>query len=200
VSTVTEQFQPSATPNGYDFRGNKTEDFVPADQAVPVAGEVLDAPVTPAADPAPREVHVVASEAEGYKAPGGLTRSEIRNRIRKVRPYSSVEVVVPEWDVVVEVRSLSLGARNDIAMAMVERDGVKPDRKNFYPNVIIACTYDSEGEKVWGDEDLAWVNSLDAHILDKIAEPAMKINGFTDDKAEEEAGKSSETATSESAS
>lgn len=192
---MTDSFEPSATPDGYDARGNKTDAFV-------AEGSVAAPAVTPseALSPAPVQVHQVASELDGYRAPRGLTRDEIRDRIRKVRPYSSVTVDVPEWDITVEVRSMSLGARNDMALVMTGADGAS-DMKQFYPMVIATCTYDAEGEQVWGEEDIAWLNSLDAAILDKIAEPAMKLNGFTDkDKVEEEAGKSSATETSGSAS
>lgn len=200
---MTEQFQESADPNGYDARGNKTDAFVPV-STEDFAPAVSVPAVTPseALAPAPAQVHPVSAESDGYRAPRGLTREEIRSRIRKVRPYSSVQVVIEEWDIEVEVRSMSLGDRNDMALLMVNADG-QNDMKQFYPLVIATCTYDGEGEKVWGEEDIAWLNSLDAHILDKIAKPAMELNGFGEEASkvvEDAAGKSSETATSESVS
>lgn len=156
-----------------------------------------DAPVEPR-----HGAYPVASESEGYRAPGGLLRDEIRQRIRKARPYSSRTVDVPEWDITVEVRSMSLGDRNDMALHMVTADG-KDNPRQFYPMVIATCTYDADGLKVFGPEDLPWLNTLDAHILDRIAKPAMELNGFGEDakeKVEEEAGKSSETQTSDTAS
>lgn len=148
------------------------------------------------------QVHPVASEAEGFKAPRGIVRDDIRARIRKVRPYTSVTVDIPEWDVTVEVRSMTLGDRNDMSIKMIEMGAAgNDDRRSFYPMVIATCTFDANGDKVWDETDIAWLNSLDAAVLDKIAKPAMELNGFGDEKkVEEEAGKSSGTETSESAS
>jgi hypothetical protein len=222
VSTVAESFVPSETADGFDHRGNKTEAYVPAREDGPqyvehisgitpegqaladrhraelVAEGVIHEPAVSPSErpvPAPADVHPVASESDGYRAPGGLLRDEIRSRIRKVRPYSKVDVDIPEWDITVEVRSMSLGDRNDIA-ALMATDGGESDTKKFYPGVIIACTYDANGDKVFTDDDIAWVTSLDAHILDKIAIPAMKLNGFVEEKVDEAAGKSDGTETS----
>lgn len=183
-------FIPSETPDGYDLRGNQTDAFVPEGSEPKHAAE---------AEP---QVHPVASEADGYKAPRGITRNDIRERIRRVRPYSSISVDIPEWDITVEVRSMSLGDRNDMSLHMVDAGGENEDtRRQFFPLVIATCTFDSEGQKVWDETDIAWLNTLDAAILDKIAVPAMELNGFGNQKkVEDEAGKSSATETSGSAS
>lgn len=190
-------FTPSETPDGYDFRGNRTENFVPEGTDVPA--EVL-APL-----PEPTAVLTdtvsVASETGGYKGAGGTLRDDIRSRIKRVKPYSSVEVSIPEWDVTVEVRSLSLGDRDEMAILMVGEDGQNQDRSKFYPSIIMATTHDANGDKVFTPADLPWLRSLDAHLLDRIAKAAMELNGFTEKSGvEEAAGKSSETTTSESGS
>jgi hypothetical protein len=191
---VSDTFVPSETPDGYDFRGNRTENFVPEGTVPPEVEAPLPTPVS--------QVTVVAGESDGFKGTRGVTRDDIRARIRKVRPYSSVSVDIPEWDITVEVRSMSLGDRNDMSLHMVDMGGADGDnRKQFYPMVIATCTFDANGEKVWDESDLAWLNSLDANILDRIAKPAMELNGFDGEKAvEEAAGKSSGTETSASAS
>lgn len=202
VSPVNE-FVPSATPDGYDHRGERTEAFAPE----PVEGRVLEPAVTPSETPPPAaQVHAVASETAGYRAPGGLLRDEIRSRISKARPYSCVTVDVPEWDISVEVRSMTLGRRDELGaiMATDEADpetGRKTDLKKFYPALIIATAHDAEGNPVFTETDIEWLRSLDAHVLDKLAKPALELNGFGDEKkVDEEAGKSSGTGTSESAS
>jgi hypothetical protein len=163
--------------------------------------------ITPSAVPAePKHgAYPVSPGLEGYRGPGGLLRDEIRQRIRAAKPYSSVTVEVPEWDITVEVRSMTLGDRNDMAAHMVTKDGDgKPDPRQFYGLVLMTCTFDAQGQKVFGPEDIPWLNNLDAHILDKIAKPAMELNGFGEDekaaekRIEEEAGKSSATPTGES--
>lgn len=188
-------------PEAYDFRGNFQGNQ-------PLEGTVIDAPVTPSGAPAKADpqVHPVSSETDGYRAPGGLLRAEIRSRISKARPYSSQTVDIPEWDISVEIRSMSLGRRDELAaiMATDEVDpetGRKQDLKKFYPALIIATAFDAEGEQIFGETDIEWLRSLDAHVLDKLANPALELNGLGDEKkVENEAGKSSGTETSGSAS
>lgn len=186
-----------------------TDSFIPGYDAVPEPEH--RASVAPFAEPEPLgavnpdpQVFPVASEADGYKAPRAITRDAIRERIRKVRPYTSVTVDVEEWDVTVEVRSMTLGDRNEMGVQMAKSGDDGDDSfRNFYPMVLIACAFDLEGNHIFTHEDLAWINSLDANIVDKIAKPAMDLNGFgkeAEKVVEEAAGKSSETETSESSS
>lgn len=180
VSIVTE-FVEGATPNSYDAAGAPTADFQPA------GGTGGHAP----------QVVPVASETAGYKAENGAIRESIRDRIAKARPYTKETVEVEEWDVAIEVRSISLGLRNEMMLSVIDEDTKQADIRKLYPEMIIACSYDPQtGEKVFAADDAAFLNGLDAGILDKIAKPALKLSGMNDDSKDKEAGKSSETATS----
>lgn len=166
---MSEEFYEGTTPDAYDPRGNRNE-----------------------------QVNPVPSETEGFKAPGGSLRDSIRAKINAVRPYKSKEVHVPEWDIDVEVRSLSLGARNEMMMSLMPEGSTKPDVKRMYPAIIVAATYTLDGEKVFTSEDEGWLNSLDSGTTDLIAKPAMELSGLSDDKVvEKEAGKSDSTGASE---
>lgn len=180
VSTVTE-FAEGATPNSYDSAGAPTADFQPA-----VGTETH----TPQAVPA-------KSETAGYRAEGGGIRASIRDLIQKARPYSKELVEVPEWGVTIEVRSISLGLRNEMMLSVIDEETKQADIRKLYPEMIIACSYDPEtGDKVFAADDAAFLNGLDAGILDKIAKPALSLSGMSDDAKDKEAGKSSETETS----
>lgn len=149
-------------------------------------------PVDPAQRVAP------PAETEGYKAPGGVVRRSIRDRIAAVAPYTSRLVTVEEWDgVQVEVRSLSLGERNAmLAKAAEGEDGGNTDISTIYPEMVMRCTFDPEtGEKVFNEEDEAFINSRPANLVDKLAMPAMELSGMKDsEKAVDDAAKkSSET-------
>lgn len=180
VSTVTE-FAEGATPNSYDAAGARTEAFQPAGGTEPHSPQVVP----------------VAGETGGYKAEGGGVRESIRDRIQKARPYTKELVEVAEWDVAIEVRSISLGLRNEMMLSVIDEDTKQADIRKLYPEMIIACSYDPEtGDKVFASDDAAFLNGLDAGILDKIAKPALKLSGMNDDSKDKEAGKSSETETS----
>lgn len=146
----------------------------------------------------PQQASPVA-ETGGFKAPGGGLRPSIRDRIAAVAPYTSRMVTVAEWDnVIVEIRSLSLGERNAmLAKAAEGEDGGNTDISTIYPEMVMRCTFDPEtGEKVFNsDEDEAFINSRPANLVDKLAMPAMELSGMKDsEKAVDDAAKkSSET-------
>lgn len=153
----------------------------------------MAAPVAPAA-PAP-QVSAVASETDGYKGAQGAVRGSIRDRIAKRRPYSSE--IVDAFDEKIEVRSISLGLRNEMLASVIDEETKEADVKKLYPELIIRTCFDPEtGERVFSDDDLAFINGLDAGDSDKLAKPALRLSGMSDDVKDEEAGKSSETAPS----
>ncbi|WIC89087.1 tail assembly chaperone [Arthrobacter phage Ottawa] len=173
MSTVTEQFIEGATADSYAADGSKTAEFSPV-----------------GAEP-------IAAETEGYKAPGGGLRESIRDRIAKRRPYASREVFVPAWEETIEVRSISLGLRNEMLTSVMDEETKEADIKKLYPELIIRTSYDPQtGERVFSNDDLAFINGLDAGSADLLAKPALELSGMTDDAKDKEAGKSSETETS----
>ena len=178
---MTEQFVEGATPNSYDAAGAPTAAFQPA------TGTEGHAP----------QVVPVESETAGYKGEGGAIRTSIRDRIRAARPYTKELVEVEEWEATIEVRSISLGLRNEMMLSVIDPDTKQADVRKLYPEMIIACSYDPEtGEKVFADDDAAFLNGLDAGVLDKIAKPAMELSGMNEKSKDAAAGKSSETETS----
>lgn len=177
---MTQQFIEGATPDSYATDGSQTAQFVP----------------TGTETPAP-QVEALDGEAGGFKAPGGGVRKSIRDRIAAVRPYASEEVFIPAWDETIEVRSISLGLRNEMLQSVMDEETKEADIKKLYPELIIRTAFDPEtGERVFADDDLAFINGLDAGSADLLAKPALKLSGMTDDAKEKEAGKSSETETS----
>lgn len=137
------------------------------------------------------------SETGGYKAPGGEVRRSIRDRIAAIAPYTKKLVTVEAWDnVVVEVRSLSLGERNQMLQKAAEDEGAGADISTIYPEMVMRCTYDPDtGEKVFNDDDEAFINSRPANLVDELAIPALELSGMKDSNqaVDDAAKKSSET-------
>lgn len=186
---MSDQFIPGNHPNAYtesgDFLGNVPEDDDPTQE---VSGLDLGASTPP-----PAQVTSPAGETDGYKAPGGSLRLSIRDRIAAVAPYSSKLVPVEEWGIEAEIRSLSLGERNEMLNKAAGDDG-DADIRSIYPEMVVRCTFDPEtGERVFGDDDIAFINSRPANLVDKLAVPAMELSGMADDAVEDEAKKSSKT-------
>jgi hypothetical protein len=150
---------------------------------------------------APAQVAPVAGETEGYRAPGGTVRPSMRDRIAARRPYSTELKYVKSWDETVEVRSISLGVRNEMMERVMDPETKEADVKLLIPELLIRCAHDPEtGERIFADDDLAFLNGQDSGAADEVAEVAMRLSGMTDGDKDKEAGKSSETETSVSAS
>lgn len=155
----------------------------------------LDVPAEAPA-PAPQVVEP-AGQTGGYLAPGGEVRPSIRDRIAKTAPYTYKLVSVEEWDnVIVEIRSLNLGERNAMLSKIHEAGGEGADITTIYPEMVLRCSFDpASGDKVFTDDDLAFINSRPANLVDKLAIPAMELSGMRDTEkvVDEAAKKSSET-------
>lgn len=178
---MTENFIPSSTPDGFDVNGAQTAAYAP--------------------EGSPAQVAPVAGETEGYKAPGGALRPSMRERLALRRPYTSEPVYVPSWDETVEVRSISLGLRNEMMDRVMDPETKEANVKLLYPELLIRTAYDPEtGERIFADDDLAFINGQDAGAADTVAKVAMRLSGMVEGDKDAEAGKSSETETSVSAS
>lgn len=142
------------------------------------------------------QVAPVPSEDGGYKAPGGGVRRSIRDRITAARRYKAETVPVEEWDAEIEVRSLTLGERNELLSEILDEEGNGDFKLIFAPLLIGAC-YDPEtGEKVFAPDDAATINGLDPVSVDKVAEVALRLSGLDQKAKDNAAGKSSKTASS----
>ncbi len=199
VTPVSDTFTPSTTPDGYDVTGAQTAAYVPEGApADPILANIAD---YVAAAEAPVQHHVVPGETEGYKAPGGGLRASLRDRIANRRPYSTEKVYVKSWEEWVEVRSISLGVRNEMMERVMDPETKEADVKLLYPELLIRTAFDPEnGERIFADDDLAFINGQDAGAADEVAKVAMRLSGMVEGDKEKEAGKSSETATSVSVS
>jgi hypothetical protein len=125
----------------------------------------------------------------------------MRERIAARRPYSVELKYVKSWDETVEVRSISLGVRNEMMERVMDPETKEANVKLLIPELLIQCAYDPQtGERVFADDDLAFLNGQDSGAADEVAEVAMRLSGMVEGAKDEEAGKSSETETSVSAS
>lgn len=136
---------------------------------------------------------------QGFNGEGGSVRLSVRDKIMAVSPYSAKTIHVDEWDADIEIRSLSLFERNDMLNKAKGDDGkADADISVIYPELIMRTAFDpATGEKVFAEDDAAFINSLPANLMDKLAIPAMQLSGMADNTVDEAAKKSSETEVSE---
>ena len=130
--------------------------------------------------------------------------SGLANKIRAAQDVAVELYEVPEWDVVVELRSMSARQRAAFASNIeisgdgnVNLDGNRVE--TLWGTVIEACCFDPDSaEKVFTADDIEWLMAeKNASVVDSLANACLAISGMGAD-SESDAGKdSSDSATAE---
>ena len=109
--------------------------------------------------------------------------SSIRERAA-ARTTSTALVEVPEWDVTVEVRSISVNKRREILNAG------GGDTTDVSLRMLVTAVFDPEsGEPAFTVDDLEMLGEQDAALIDRLLAEVMGVSGATREAVE--AGKGS---------
>lgn len=116
----------------------------------------------------------------------------IRNKIRQAQDRASEIIEVPEWDVTVEVRSMTGTQRSAVVSALTSDDGEGNKLAALWGETLVSCLHDPEtGDPVFEAEDVEWLLSeKSSEVLDRLAQVCLRIGGITEG-AVDEAGKDS---------
>ena len=107
--------------------------------------------------------------------------SVLKEKIKAAQDVRSQKVTIPEWDVTIEVRTMTALDRAKLLKTCVEKDGSMITEK-FQAGLIIASVFDPEtGEKVFTDEDYELLMSKAAGVIESLATVSMGISGLTKD-------------------
>lgn len=113
-------------------------------------------------------------------APAPQQPISLRDRILSARDMKSEIIYVEEWDVKVEIRSLTGKTRAHLMSSAMSSNG-KMDFEKLYPELIIATTYDPDtGNQVFNKSDREAINTKSGGALEKIAKVAMELSGLTE--------------------
>lgn len=114
----------------------------------------------------------------------------LREKILNSNDIRKEIITIEEWDVQVEIRSLTAKKRSQLINAAMTDKG-RIDFEKIYPELVIASTYDPiTSDFVFEPTDRDMLNEKNGGALEKIAQVAMRLSGLTS-KAEEEAKKNS---------
>ena len=122
--------------------------------------------------------------------------SKLSEKIRVVEDSSTEEYEIPEWDVTVEIRSITARSRARFVAEIANPDGTTnvndPDRiEGMWWHVISQTCYDPEsGELVFEEGDQEWLFERNARIVNDLANACMAASGLSE-TAVDEAGKGS---------
>jgi len=124
----------------------------------------------------------VANRAWRRKRMGSL-----RDKIQST-PDGAAEVMdVSEWDVKIEIRSMTARTRAKMLRQSLNADN-ELDFEILYPAVLIACCFDPEdGTAVFESGDVDWINEKASGPVERLAQAVMRLSGLT--KEAVEAGK-----------
>ena len=122
--------------------------------------------------------------------------SKLSDKIQAADDSSTELYEIPEWDVIVEIRSISARARARFVAEIANPDGTTnvndPDRiEGMWWHVISQTCYDPEsGERAFDDGDQEWLFDKNARVVNDLANACMAASGLTEEAAGE-AGKGS---------
>ena len=123
--------------------------------------------------------------------------SRLADQIRAAHDVSAELYDIPEWNVTVELRSMSARQRAAFAsnVDFTADGGVQMDANRvelMWGAVIQACCFDPEnGEKVFSEEDIEWVmEEKNANVVDSLANACLAVSGMGAD-SDGDAGKDS---------
>lgn len=122
----------------------------------------------------------------------------LRDKILKVQNDTPSELVeIPEWEVKVLVRGMTLGAKDDFLAAIVDSTSKSANVKNFTSGVLVACSYDPEsGERLFSETDIPALKERSAVAIQRIVDVGVRLSGLGDE-AVDVAGKDFSSTTSE---
>jgi hypothetical protein len=108
-----------------------------------------------------------------------LSRDEI---LATTLPSETVDV--PEWGGKVILRGLTAEERDDYEQAMVETSPngeIRPKRKlhNVRASLVVRCSVDEQGERVFSDEDEGLLGNKDAAVVDRLWDVCRKLCGMS---------------------
>ena len=114
----------------------------------------------------------------------------IRDKIRKARDRTSEIVEVPEWGVIVEVRSMTGTQRSAIVTALTSDEDNKMEA--LWGGMLVSCIYDPEtGDPVFKEDDAEWLlNEKSSTVLDRLSNVCLQVAGIVEG-AVDDAGKDS---------
>ena len=110
----------------------------------------------------------------------------LRDRIFAADDIGKEIISVPQWNLDVEVRTMSAVKRSQmLAKATLPDGGIDLDK--LYPMLIIATVFDPEtGASVFDPEDMAMLQEKSAAAIEFLAQKAMKMSGMVTNAVDDE--------------
>lgn len=104
--------------------------------------------------------------------------SDLRSKILAANDIRAELVEIPEWDVTVEVRSMTAADRARIIELAAAEDG-RVGVGAMYMETVLVSVYDPEsGERLFSDADRDAIMGKSAAAIDRLATIGMRLSGI----------------------
>lgn len=110
---------------------------------------------------------------------------ELRARILAAPDLHREMVEVPEWDASLYVRVLTARERDAFESQQLELGKINRGTENIRSRLVVLTAVDESGVRVFGDSDADVLGNKAASVVARLADVAMRINGFTNSDIEE---------------
>lgn len=116
----------------------------------------------------------------------------IINKIKQARDTESESYEIPEWDVTVEIRSMSARQRASMNNVIEEDVSASQRQELMWGYLLCSCVFDpSSGDPVFTEEDMDWVlTDKSFAVIDKLTAKCLEVSSVNRE-AVDDAGKSS---------
>ena len=116
----------------------------------------------------------------------------IIDKIKQARDAEAEQYDIPEWDVTVEIRSMSARQRANMNN-VIEDEGTASERQELmWGYLLCSCVFDpTSGDPVFTEDDMEWLlTDKSFAVIDKLTAKCLEVSSVNRE-AVDEAGKSS---------
>jgi hypothetical protein len=121
-----------------------------------------------------------------------VTNVSIIDKIKQARDTEAESYTIDEWDVTVEIRSMSARQRANMN-TVIEDDGTAAEKQELmWGYLLCSCVFDpTSGDPVFTEDDMEWLLSDKSFaVIDRLTAKCLEVSSVNRE-AVDEAGKSS---------
>lgn len=110
-----------------------------------------------------------------------FTVDTIRQAVSAAKDITLEEMEIPEWNTTIWISALTYRERNKAlegAKLSPNREFSTDEAQNFFMQVIITGVRDSEGNKVFTQNDVAMLMDKNSAVIDRIGAKITDVSGF----------------------
>ena len=119
-----------------------------------------------------------------------MPRKSARDRILAHPRAKREQLEIPEWEVTVELRSMSIAQKGEVMPDDLE--GLTPKRglEMLCDVVVFTCCDPETHEPIFTAEDLNWLKSEPASIVELVGNKGLEVSGLNEQAGDEGKGDS----------